>query len=146
MKRIVMIIAVVTMTLILSSSLLAQRGMKCNMFSGRTAGETVTLKGEITNVLLPLAKFKSQGKEYTVHLGPIWYWKQENLKLETGAVEMIGEKEEIDGELNFYPSKIVQGKVEIVLAAESGAPKWMMGKGHHGQGGMRGCGGCCGRN
>jgi hypothetical protein len=146
-----MIVAVVMLTLVLSSSLLAQRGMKCNLFSGRTAGETVTLKGEITNVLLPLAKFKSEDKEYTVHLGPIWYWKQENLKLETGAVEMIGEKEEVDGEWQFYPNRIVQGKVEIVLASDNGTPKWMVGGMGRGPGvpsAMRhGCGGCCcGRN
>ncbi len=146
MKRMVTIISVGMMMVILSGSLLAQHG-KCKMSAAQTAGETVTLKGEITNVLLPLAKLKSEDKEYTVHLGPIWYWKQENLKLENGVVEISGEKEEVKGELHFYPNKIVQGKVEIVLVSESGAPKWagqQPGNGQHGQHGMQNCcGGCC---
>jgi hypothetical protein len=141
MKRIAVIIPVMMM-LSLSSLLFAQHG-NCKMSSSKSTVETVTLKGEITNVLLPLAKFKSENKEYTVHLGPTWYWKQENLKLETGAVEMMGEKEEVNGEWHFYPNKIAQGKVEIVLA-ENGLRKWEnsgRGKGHHGN--NRGCGGCC---
>ncbi len=119
------------------------------MSGAQPAGETVTLKGEITNVLLPLAKLKSEDKEYTVHLGPMWYWKQENLKLENGVVEISGEKEEVKGELHFYPNKIVQGKVEIVLVSENGASKWagqQPGKGHRGQHDMHNCcGECSGR-
>ena len=148
MKKTLILLPAVIMLLTLAGVSLAQPGMKCKMSGGQTAGDAVTLKGEITNVLIPLAQLKSEGKEYTVHLGPLWYWKQENLGLENGAVEMIGEKEEMNGEWHFYPNEIVQGKVEIVLATENGTPKWAasgMGKGHHGQGRMaHGCGGCCG--
>jgi hypothetical protein len=39
--------------------------------------DVITLKGEITNVMLPLATFVSEQQAYTVHLGPDWYWKQD---------------------------------------------------------------------
>ena len=114
-------------------------------------GDTVTLKGEITNVLNPLATLKTNDKEYTVHMGPIWYWKQENLKLEKGKVEIIGEQEEIEGQWHLYPSKIIQGKNTIGLVTDDGFPKWAnmrFGKGRLGnrRGGFNGrCGNCCGR-
>ncbi len=117
--------------------------------------EVVTLKGEITKVLLPLATFKSEGKEYTVHLGPTWYWRENDYKLEAGAVEIRGEIETEEGELHLYPYGITQGKNSITLAGEDGAPRWSkaytrMGGMHHGSGGGK-CGGgrkcehgCCG--
>lgn len=101
-----------------------QPGRKGRAYPSRTAGEVVTLKGEITNVLKPFATFKSEGKEYKVHLGPVWYWNQEKFELGKGQAEIIGEYEEIDGELRFYPNKIVQGKVEIVLVSDDGWPRW----------------------
>lgn len=108
--------------------------------------EMVTLKGEITNVLLPLATLKSESKEYTVHLGPIWYWKDNNYKMEKGEVEIRGEVENENGALHLYPYKITQGKTIIELADDDGVPNWsrrsvrgrMSGRGHHGH---HGCGG-----
>ncbi len=108
--------------------------------------EMVTLKGEITNVLLPLATLKSESKEYTVHLGPIWYWKDNNYKMEKGEVEIRGEVENENGALHLYPYKITQGKTIIELADDDGVPNWsrrsvrgrMSGRGHHGH---HSCGG-----
>ncbi len=121
-------------------------------------GETVSLKGEITNVLSPLyryvrlmATFKTKDKEYTVHLGPVRYWNQENLKLEKGKVEIIGVQEEVEGQWHLYPSKIIQGKNTIALVTDDGFPKWAnmrFGKGRmgNGLGGFNGrCGNCYGR-
>ncbi len=54
---------------------------------------------------------------------------------------MVGEVEELHGQLQLYPHKIVQGQVTILLTAEDGKPKWS------GQGAMKhhGGAGCCGR-
>jgi len=132
-------------TLILCTPLWAQSGRK-NIQNQNV--DIVTLKGKITNVLKPLASFKADdGKEYKVHLGPIWYWNKENLDIKKGDVEITGTVEEDEGVLHFYPNKMVQGEVEIVLAAESGTPKWCGMKagrggregGHHGHKCCRNC-------
>jgi len=138
-------LAIFIATLVLCMPLWAQSGRKS--MQNKTA-DIVTLKGEITNVLKPLASFKADdGKEYKVHLGPIWYWKKENLDIKKGNAEITGTVEENEGVLHLYPNKMVQGQVEIALATESGTPKWCdrkaggSGKGQ-GQHGHKCCGNC----
>jgi hypothetical protein len=126
---------------------MAQEGRRGTARERWYADEIVTLKGEVTNVVLPMATLKSESKEYTVHLGPIWYWKDNNYKLEKGEVEIRGEVENENGALHLYPYKITQGKAIIELANDEGVPNWsrrsvrgrMSGRGHHGHHG------CCGR-
>lgn len=145
MKKLVMMSLI--LVLMVAAAVWAQSGRRAQ------TADAVTLKGEITNVLKPLAQFKAAGKEYTVHLGPLWYWNQEKLELAKGAAEIVGETEEVDGAWHLYPNKIVQGKVEIVLASDDGTPKWsqsskgtrMGGRGGHGCGHHQRCcggGGC----
>lgn len=123
MRKITLALFVALFALGSSLQVLAQSGRRSQL---RTSDEVVTLKGEITNVLKPLASFKSEdGKEYKVHLGPVWYWKQEKFELTKGQVEIVGETEEVNSEHHVYPYKMVQGNVEIVLASEEGVPKWM---------------------
>ena len=94
-------------------------------FSGWAQSGVVTLKGEITNVLQHLAIFQSEeGREYTLHLGPVGYWRQENLTLRMGPAEITGEAEEVNGEWNFYPYRIKQGETIIDLASDDGVPLW----------------------
>jgi len=158
MKKSNSIIFAIVLLFSLSSLTFAQSGRRAISPGAQNMGETVTLKGEITNVLSPLyryvrliATFKTNDKEYTVHLGPIRYWNRENLKLEKGKVEIIGEQEEVDGQWQLYPSKIIQGKTTIVLVTDSGFPKWANMKFDKGRIGNRrggfngGCGNCCGR-
>jgi hypothetical protein len=105
MKKSNSIIFTIVLLFSLSFLIFAQSGRRAMSPRAQNMGETVTLKGEITNVLSPLyryvrliATFKTNDKEYTVHLGPIRYWNQENLKLEKGKVEIIGEQEEVEGQ------------------------------------------------
>ncbi|NIV94896.1 hypothetical protein GWN42_19415 [candidate division KSB1 bacterium] len=156
MKRTTLV--VLTMALLLSlGTTWAQSGRKA-MSSDPQRSDAVTLKGEIINVLLPLAKFKTEDKEYTVHLGPIWYWQQEKLELKKGKVEMVGEQEEVDGTWHIYPNKISQGQSTIELVSEKGVPKWAAARstrqggkwsgrrgGAHHRCGHHRCGDCCGR-
>jgi hypothetical protein len=123
-KHIIAILLTVTFVLGLCVSSWAQPGRRGSVYRSAGDRDVVTLEGEITNVLLPLAKFKSKDEEYTVDLGPIWYWKQEDFKLTKGKVEITGEKERIDGEWHLYPHKITQGSTTIVLASGDGVPKW----------------------
>ncbi len=152
MKKSNSIIFTIVLLFSLSFLTFAQSGRKAMSPRAQNRGETVTLKGEITNVISPLdryvrliATFKTNDKEYTVHLGPVRYWNQENLKLEKGKVEIIGEQEEVEGQWHLYPSKIIQGKNTIALVTDDGFPKWAnmrFGKGRMGYGR---CGNCCGR-
>lgn len=135
---------------------LAQDGRRMSARERWDQDKVVTLKGEISQVLMPLATFKSEGKEYTVHLGPVWFWRENDYKLETGAVEIRGEIEAEKEALHLYPYVITQGKTMITLASADGSPKWSrsasMMKGmrqgadkcSHGSGGKRCEHGCCG--
>ena len=152
MKRTISILLASILMLSMSTVIMAQSGRRAMSPSAQKMGETVTLKGEITNVISPLyryvrliATFKTNDKEYTVHLGPIRYWNQENLKLEKGKVEIIGEQEEIEGQWHLYPSKIIQGKNTIGLVTDDGFPKWANMRFGKGRMGNRCGGNCCGR-
>lgn len=149
MKRI-SVVFVLLLSLVMLA--LAQDSRRMSARERWDKDKIVTLKGEITNVLPPLARFKCEGKEYTVHLGPLWYWRENDYKLEAGAVELRGEVEPEEGELRFYPHAITQGKNVITLAGEDGAPKWSGGSratmkgGHHGEHARKCEHNCCGRN
>ena len=151
MKKTISILLASLLVLSMSAVTFAQSGRKGMSPRAQSTGETVTLKGEIANILKPLAIFKTKDREYTVHLGPVWYWNQENIKLETGKTEISGEREEVDGQWYIYPSKISQGKTTIALVTDNGFPKWAnmrFGKGRMGnhRGGSNGrCSSCCGR-
>jgi hypothetical protein len=147
MKRCQFFILSICILLSFSALSWSQSGRKAA--AAQNVDKAVTLKGEITNLLMPLATFKTEDREFTVHLGPFWYWKQENLKLEKGKVEIIGEQEEVDGRWHLYPNKIIQGETTILLVSDDGVPKWANQTPRKGQRrvGFRGCRhhghGCC---
>lgn len=129
---------------------MAQDGRRGSARERWDSDEIVTLKGEITDAAMPVAKFKCEGKEYAVHLGPQWFWKQKNYELKKGEAELRGELEKESDGLHFYPYTVTQGSAKIELADDDGVPHWsarsgrsMMKSGrHHGQ--HRGCcGRCC---
>lgn len=137
--------------LFLATVVMAQQGRRGSARERWDSDKVVTLKGEITEVNMPVAKFKSEGKEYSVHLGPIWFWNQKDYELKKGEAELRGELEKANDSLHFYPYTVTQGSAKFELADDDGVPHWsaragagrggMMGRGqHHGQGR-----GCCGR-
>lgn len=136
------------LVLLFAMEVMAQAGRRGTARERWASDEIVTLKGEITDAAMPVAKFKCEGKEYSVHLGPQWFWKQKNYELKKGEAELRGELEKESDGLHFYPYTVTQGSTKIALADEDGVPHWsarsgrgMMTSGrHHGQ--HRGC---CGR-
>jgi len=117
--------------------------------------KVVTIEGKITDADRPIITMESEGKEYTVHVGPYRYWQDKELTLEKdNAVKITGIITENDGKMDIYPQTMVVGEKEIKLADEDGVPVWagqgrqgrrgagmgygMMGRGQHGRHGGRG--------
>jgi len=112
-----------------------------------------TIEGEITDVNHPIAKMKGDdGKEYDVHMGPFWYWDQNQYKLQHKVRARIkGEVKEVQGQYEFYPWEIVQDGKTMTFADDNGVPNWSKGKGNgngngKGKGYGKGRGNCPYRN
>lgn len=116
MKRVLIIICTITFLLNMNIIINAQPSRTGFGYRTQFTEEVEQLKGEITNILHPLATLKTQGKEYTIHLGSSWYWKKMGYKLSMGEVEMTGVIEEVDDEWHFYPLEITQGETTIDLS------------------------------
>lgn len=140
------------LVLLFAMEIMAQDGRRGSARERWDSDEIVTLKGEITEVVLPVAKFKCEGKEYFVHLGPQWFWKQKNYELKKGEAELRGELEKESDGLHFYPYTVTQGSTKVELADDEGVPHWsahagrdrgmMKSRRHHGQH-RDCCGKCC---
>jgi hypothetical protein len=112
-----------------------------------------TVEGEITDVNHPIAKMKGDdGKEYEVHMGPFWYWDENQYKLQHNVRARIkGEVKEVQGRYEFYPWEIVQDGKTMTFADDKGVPSWSKGKGKgkgngKGKGYGKGRGNCPYRN
>lgn len=106
----------------------------------------VTLEGVIVDAERPTATFESEGKRYTVHLGPVRFWNRQGWSLADGdRITLTAQIETNDGVAHLYPHRIVRGEDSYVLADDSGAPVWSRpGKRGGGKRNRRGGGGCCG--
>ncbi len=114
-----------------------------NPWSGEEA-ELVTLEGTIKDADRPVVTMEAEGKEYILHLGPVWYWQEKGYKLEKDqAVKVTGMVEEIEGKLHFYPHTMESGGESIVLADENCVPVWAGQRGGRGPGFGRGYHGQC---
>ena len=100
--------------------------------------EPLTITGTITIVNHPVAIIKTDnGTDYTIYMGPYWYWNQNNYKLTTGTEATVkGEVKTVNGVNELYPWEIVQNGVTIKLTDDNGVPKWS------GKGNGRGKGDC----
>lgn len=136
-----LIVASLTFTLVMSLSFIAWG--QTSQSAPEESAKNPTLKGEITNILWPLATLKAGDKEYTVHLGCGPRWNEADFGLEKGEVEITGTTEEIDGQWHLFPGKLVQGEKTLILTSNKGSAKYC-GKGAgHGRGGhhQKCCGG-----
>lgn len=93
-----------------------------------------TVSGEFTSTDRPDAKFKSDdGTEYILHLGPYWYWQDNNYEVTTyTATEIKGEVKQVNGQYELYPWTIEQSGNSMYFADDNGVPKWSKGKGKRG--------------
>ncbi|MBM4157582.1 MAG: hypothetical protein FJ216_02240 [Ignavibacteria bacterium] len=99
----------------------------------------VTVNGTITNNSRPYAILRGDdNQEYEVHLGPIWYWEQNNYSLDLSNVTIKGELKNYKGKNELYPFEIIQSGRTMKFADDNGVPYWSGGKGKKGKGWRRG--------
>jgi hypothetical protein len=99
--------------------------------------DLVTLEGTVTKVQRPSATFQADGKSYTIHLGPTWYWEREGYSLASGdKVTVTGEVSREGRALHLYPYQMVKGGETYLLADPDGVPAWSRGWRGAGRGGM----------
>ncbi|MCE1163773.1 MAG: hypothetical protein LWX07_00065 [Bacteroidetes bacterium] len=106
-----------------------------------------TVTGTITDNQRPSVSLKtSDGTEYVVHLGPVWFWNQSKYMLSLADATIKGNVKILDGKNHLYPFTIEQNGTKMVIADDNGVPKWSNGNGW-GKGNGRGYGkGGCWRN
>ncbi|HPS64007.1 MAG TPA: hypothetical protein PK447_00375 [Ignavibacteria bacterium] len=92
-----------------------------------------TISGTVTDNARPTVMMKtSDGTVYRIHLGPVWYWKDNGYTLNTGEVTIKGNVKTQNNNLQIYPFTIQQGGTTITLADDNGVPKWSpRGKGNN---------------
>ena len=107
-----------------------------------------TISGTITDNARPTVLMKAtDGTIYRVHLGPIWFWKDNGFTLNTGDVTIKGNVKNINNEMNIYPFTILQSGTTITVADDNGIPKWSQRGNNNGNGKGNGYGrGNCGCN
>ena len=106
------------------------------------------IEGTVNSVDHPYAIFKDDnGNEYQVHLGPFWYWDQNQYQLQHNVRARIkGEVKQNQGLNEFYPWEIEQDGKTMKFADDNGVPNWSgdKGKGYgkgkgHGKGNRGNC-------
>lgn len=89
-----------------------------------------TITGTVIDNQRPCAVVKAtDGKEYRVHLGPIWYWDQNGYNLSLSDVTIKGNVRELNGVYDIFPFTIEQSGKVMTFADDNGVPKWSQGKG-----------------
>jgi hypothetical protein len=116
--------------LLITTATFAQRA------NNKWSNENVqTITGIIYDNSRPTSYMLSDnGTYYKVHLGPVWFWKQNNYSLLTGAVKIKGNVKTQGSELQLYPFTIEQNGSVITLADDNGVPKWGKNNGNQGKG------------
>jgi hypothetical protein len=126
-KSILMVVAAMLLSV---SPALAQQGRSPGASERYDQDEVKTINGTVTKVDHPYATLKAEdGKEYQVHMGPLWYWQREKLELKPNVKAQIkGEVEEVKSAYHLYPWEIVQDGKTMALADEDGVPSWAGGR------------------
>ena len=114
---------------------LAQPGRSKGTAERFDADEITTVAGTVIEVDRPFATLKGEnGKEYKIHLGPVWFWDRRDYTLKKGMkAEVRGEVENVAGSLHLYPWEIKQDGNVMTLADEDGVPEWAGGRSGQGQ-------------
>jgi len=110
----------VSVFLLIATATFAQRA------NNEWSNENVqTISGKIYDNSRPTSyMITDDGIYYKVHLGPIWFWNQNNYSLQIGAVKIKGNVKTLNGEYQIYPFTIEQSGSVITLADDNGVPKW----------------------
>lgn len=106
--------------LILATATFAQRAN--NQWSN---DNVQTISGTIYDNSRPTSYLKTNdGTYYKVHLGPVWFWNDNNYSLLLSEATIKGNVKTINGDYHIYPFTIEQNGNRITLADDNGVPKW----------------------
>lgn len=101
--------------------------------------EVVTLEGKVKEVERPFATFEADGKTYTVHLGPSWFWQERGYTLTRGDQVTITGEVSVEGKAShLYLTSLVRGDTTYRFADDDGVPLWSGGRGRGRGWGSRG--------
>jgi hypothetical protein len=90
-----------------------------------------TISGTVTDNTRPSGFIKAEdGKIYKIHMGPLWYWNQNDFALALTTATIKGNVKESNGEYDIFPYTITQNGKAMTLADENGIPKWSQGNGN----------------
>ena len=120
--------SIITLVLILlvTGMTFAQRG---NRQWGNDNVQTIS--GTVTDNSRPCGFIKADdGKTYKIHLGPVWYWNQNDYALALTTATIKGNVKESNGEYDVFPYTITQNGKTMNFADDNGIPKWSQGKGN----------------
>jgi hypothetical protein len=118
--------------LVIGSLALAQEGRQ------EAEGEIEIIEGIMLDPAAPLATMAVEKETIVLHLGPVWFWEENDFFLEEGEELVVeGEVERVDGIRHVYPNKLVLRNRTIELASESGIPLWSRGAAGRGRGAGR---------
>jgi hypothetical protein len=132
-KRAVLSLAVAAIVVISATAVFSHPGWRGGRLQAWDKDKLATLEGKVTDAERPVVKMEADGKQYILHLGPIWYWQEKGYTLEKDQLaEVTGTIEEIDGVLHVYPQTIKANEKSIELADENGFPVWAGRKGGRG--------------
>ena len=97
------------------------------IYAVSSQNDVKTVNGTVTDNVRPCGVFKSDdGKEYKLHLGPVWYWEQNGYELKLNASTQIkGDMNETD----IYPYEITQDGKTMKFTDDKGNPLWSNGNG-----------------
>ena len=114
-------------TLFASLSFAKISSNECRQFN---SDDVMTLNGEFINIDRPNAKFISEdGTVYIVHLGPYWYWQQNDYEVTINMpAEIKGEVMRVNGQYELYPWVIIQDGVRMCFSDDRGIPNWSRGR------------------
>lgn len=94
------------------------------------ADDIVTLKGTMTAVTRPMATLEADGRTYTLHLGPFWFWEKQGYRLEKGDAVVVTGLLAQEGERAHVYLRTMARAGEMYLFAEAdGVPLWIRGSG-----------------
>jgi hypothetical protein len=140
-----LVAALIGICVFLSQPLFAQRGMQWRGGGGWGPGspyarlydpKTVeTVSGEVASVdtLVPMAGMgygvhlllKTDKGAISVHVGPVWYIENQDVKLEPGdQVQVRGSRITFQGKPAIIAAEVTKGQDTLRLRDESGFPTW----------------------
>ncbi len=121
---------------IVSTFLLIATATFAQLANNQWSNENIkTISGTIYDNSRPTSyMITDDGTYYKVHLGPIWFWNQNNYSIQTGTVKIKGNVKTQSSDYQIYPFTIEQNGSVITLADDKGVPNWGNSRGNRGRG------------